>query len=80
MAKKLLRVKSLSCNNLHSDLYIMRTQDMFACGGGSGGGGVCIFTYYNTRPWSCEECTIFPSVPFGNHLIPQAFFLFLFFF
>lgn len=43
MAKKLLRVKSLSCNNLHSDLYIMRTQDMFACGGGSGG-GVFVFS------------------------------------
>lgn len=30
MAKKLLRVRSLSCNNLHSDLC-MRMQNIFAC-------------------------------------------------
>lgn len=64
MAKKLLRVRSLSCNNLHSDLYIMRTQDTFACWWQQRWWDVCIFNYYNTRPWSWEECTIFPSAPF----------------
>lgn len=80
MAKKLLRVRSLSCNNLHSDLCIMRTQDTFAWWRWRQRQrwGVCIFTYYNTRPWWWEECTTFPSVPFWNHLIPRAFF-FLFF-
>lgn len=29
MVKKLSRVRSLPCNNLHSDLCIMRTQDTF---------------------------------------------------
>lgn len=68
MAKKLLRVRSLSCNNLHSDLCIMRTQDMFPWWRWrQRRWGVCISLTTIPDHGHGRNAQFSPSVPFWNH-------------